>query len=254
MRVGLQLFTVRDQLAADWRRALRRVAEAGYEFVEFAGHPFTTVDAGELRSFLQSVGLKPVSASAPYQRLREDPDPILSAARELGLSFIMTEPDVRGLASPSDVRRLGEEMSEVGLALREKGLRMTMHNHAVQFQHRVEGRPVYWLIVESTDPRYVFFEPDTFWIKFAGFDPVEVISRLRGRCPLVHLKDMRDERTREMEEVGAGVIDFRSVLRACAEAGVEYGFVEHDSPRGDSIEAAARMLSRLKGLMAQRPA
>ena len=246
VRIALQLYTVRDQIAGDWRRALERVAAGGYRAVEFAGNPFMSVPAGELKEFLEGVGLKPVSAHVSYRDLKGDPDRVLSYAVELGLSFVVAEPDVRWVASEKDAAKLAEEVSEVGREVSRRGLRYAMHNHAIQFERLVGGRPVYWLLVELTDPRYVHFQPDVYWVKYAGHDPVEVIERLRGRCPLVHLKDMKDERTREMAEIGEGVIDFAKVVEAGSKAGVEWYIAEHDNPPGDSVESARKMLSYLR--------
>ena len=253
VRIALQLYTVRDQIARDWRGTLERVAAAGYRAVEFAGDPFMSVLAGELKRFLEGVGLKPVSAHVSYRDLRSSSERVLSYAAELGLSFVVAEPDVRWVASERDAAKLAEEVSEVGRAVARRGMRYAMHNHAVQFERLVGGRPVYWLLVELTDPRYVYFQPDVYWIKYAGHDPVEVIERLRGRCPLVHLKDMRDERTREMAEIGEGVIDFAKIVEAGSRAGVEWYIVEHDHPPGDSVESARRMLNYLKSRFGEDP-
>ena len=253
MRVALQLYTVRDQMAKDWRKTLERVAAAGYRAVEFAGGPFLSIPASELKEILGALGLKPVSAGVSYRDLRSDPERVLSYAAELGLRFVQAEPDVRWVASERDAAKLAEEMSEVGREVSRRGMRYTMHNHAVQFERLVGGRPVYWLLVELTDPRYVYFEPDVYWIKYAGHDPVEVIERLRGRCPLVHLKDMKDERTREMAEIGEGVIDFAKIVEAGSRAGVEWYIVEHDHPPGDSVESARKMLNYLKSRFGEDP-
>ncbi len=246
MRVALQLYTVRDQVAAQWQRALRRVAEAGYGAVEFAGHPFMNMGAMELKGFLEQVGLQPVSAHIAYRSLRENPDGVLRYSSELGLEFVVTEPDTRSISSEGELDGLAAEMDRLGMEAAERGLRLAMHNHSVQFERSIGGKPIYWHLVEKTDPRYVFFQPDVYWVKYAGFDPVAVISSLRGRCPLLHLKDMKDERTREMAEVGQGVIDFEAVISAAEKSGAEWYIVEHDHPPGDSIESARRMLEYLK--------
>jgi len=253
VKIALQLYTVRDQMARDWKKTLERVAAAGYRAVEFAGNPFMSAPAGELKKFLETIGLKPVSAHVSYRDLRSSPDRVLSYAAELGLSFIVAEPDFRWVASEKDAAKLAEEMSEVGREVSKRGMRYAMHNHAIQFERLVGGRPVYWLIAELTDPRYVYFQPDVYWIKYAGYDPIEVIERLRGRCPLAHLKDMKDERTREMAEVGEGIIDFAKIVGAGSKAGVEWYVIEHDDPPGDSVESARKMLSYLRSRFGEDP-
>ncbi|MEM2795554.1 MAG: sugar phosphate isomerase/epimerase, partial [Thermofilaceae archaeon] len=222
MQVALQLYTVRDQVAVQWQRTLKLVAKAGYRAIEFAGYPFMSVNADELKAFLRQTGLQPVSAHVSYQDFRKNPENFIRYADELGLTFLVTEPDVRRILSKSELESLAVEMEQLGMEVVKRGLRLAVHNHSIQFERCIDDKPLYWHLVEKTDPRYVLFQPDVYWIKYAGFDPVVVIDSLKGRCPLLHLKDMRDEQTKEMTEIGQGIIDFKKITLIAEKSGVEW--------------------------------
>lgn len=247
MRVALQLYTVRDKIAKDYKHALRMVRESGYKAVEFAGHPFSTVDADELRGLLDQLGLKPISAHVGFDVLdsgkRND---VFQYAFKLGLKYVVSEPDVRRINDFSICVEVVEKMNSIGKDADSYGLKFGMHNHAVEFEKKIDGKPVFDILVEKTDPSYVFFQPDVYWIQYAGYDPCEVIEALRDRCFLIHLKDMKDKVSRRFIELGCGIIDFKAVIEACESSGVEWYIVENDLPTMDSIESAKFALDYLK--------
>jgi len=246
VKVALQLYTVRDKMARDYLSTLRGVRDVGYKAVEFAGHPFGTVEAGELRDVLKRLGLKPVSAHVGFNLIESQPDMVFCYAKEVGLEYIVSEPDVRAIKSLEDCLKVAEKMEAMGGKAREYGLKFGMHNHAIEFEKKIGGDTVYNILVENTSPSLVFFQPDVYWVFYAGYDPCDVIRSLKGRCDLVHLKDMKDEVSKDMVELGQGVIDMRAVIDACNEAGTEWGIVENDRPTMDSIESVRVALEYLK--------
>lgn len=125
-------------------------------------------------------------------------------AKEVGLEYIVSEPNVRAINSLKDCIKVAEKMDVVGGRAREYGLKFGMHNHAIEFEKKVGEDTVYSLLIENTSPSLVFFQPDVYWISYAGYDPCDVIRSLRGRCDLVHLKDMKDRVSKEMVELGEG--------------------------------------------------
>lgn len=247
MKVALQLYTVRDKVAKDYKSALRMVRESGYKAVEFAGHPFSTVDADELKELLDQLGLKPVSAHVSFDVLEsEKRDAVFKYACKLGVKYLVSEPDVRRIDDLSACIKIAEKMNSIGRDVESHGLKFGMHNHAVEFEKKMDGTPIFDLLVEKTDPSYVFFQPDVYWVYYAGYDPCEVIKALRNRCFLVHLKDMKDRVSRRFIELGRGVINFKAVVEVCESSGVEWYIVETDIPTMDSIESAKSSLEYLK--------
>jgi len=246
LKVALQLYTIRDKIAIDYKWALRKVVEIGYRAVEYAGYPFLTVHVDELKGLMKELGLKAVSAHVSYDLLKTDVSRVLNYASRMGLEYIVSEPDIKRISTRAEAVEVAEEMNKLGREIAKRGMRFCMHNHAVQFERKVSGRPVYMILVEESDPRYVHFQLDTYWVKYAGYDPAEVLRILEDRCPLIHLKDMRDEETREMTELGHGIIDFRKVVRIAERIGVQWYIVENDRPSLDSLESARAALAYLR--------
>lgn len=247
MKVALQLYTIRDKVTKDYKRALHMVRESGYKAVEFAGHPFLTVDSGELKSLLNQLDLKPVSAHVSFDVLESDRrDNIFKYSSELGLKYVVSEPDVRRIDDLSMCVKVAEKMNFIGREAEKYGLKFGMHNHAIEFEKKIDNTPIYEIFVEKTDPAYVFFQPDVYWIYYAGYDPCEVINALKNRCYLVHLKDMKDKISRSFIELGRGIIDFKAVIKSCESSGVEWYIIETDIPTMDSIESAKCSLDYLR--------
>ncbi|MCC2684252.1 MAG: sugar phosphate isomerase/epimerase, partial [Paenibacillaceae bacterium] len=104
---------------------------------------------------------------------------------------------------------------------------MLYYNHNWEFE-RFDGKYVIELLMEETDPEWVKFEPDVYWIKRGGEDPAEFLRKLAGRCPLVHIKDMEPGEEQFFAEIGEGIIDFHQVADRAKEAGAEWLVVEQD--------------------------
>jgi len=246
VKVAVQLYTIRDKTSSDYVNALKVVSQVGYKGVEFAGHPFGTVSAEELKRLLGKLGLMPVSAHVAFRDLIEKPSNVIGYAVKLGLKYIVSEPNVREMKSLEDCLEAAESMNDIGRRIKDAGMLFGMHNHAIEFEKKFEGRTVYDILVENTDPALVFFQPDVYWIKYAGYDPVEIISRLRDRCHLIHLKDMKDPESKAFAELGRGIIDFKAIIEAGERSGADWYIFENDRPSVDSFESIKIALEYLR--------
>ncbi len=130
------------------------------------------------------------------------------------------------------------------------------HNHAFEFESK-DGTTLFQVLADNTDKKLVNFEMDLFWVSVAGNDPVEMLHKMKGRVPLVHLKDKAEgtpvlykesvEKS-AFKEVGSGVIDWKKVLVACAATGVQHYFVEQDQTPGDPLESLKKSYQYLAPL------
>jgi sugar phosphate isomerase/epimerase len=121
--------------------------------------------------------------------------------------------------------------------LHDAGLTFSYHNHSFEFV-RFGKRTGLDLLYEESDPRYLQAELDTYWIQHGGGDPADWVRKMKGRMPVVHLKDMvivDGEPT--MAEIGEGNLNWPAILAACAEAGVEWYAIEQDICRRDPFES-----------------
>jgi len=251
-RIGLQLYTVRDQMQADLPGTLARVAAAGYKEVEFAGYFGRT--AAQIRDLLVRNSLTSPATHVPIQMMRGEWQKMLDFAREVGHQWVVIPwlPDEeRG--NTDAWKRIAAELNTGGRAARAAGLRVGYHNHDFELKPTTPSAgaaaaiPLEVLITE-TDPALVDFELDLYWLTKGGADAVDYFNRFGKRFPLVHVKDSRGAPDHVMTEVGTGSIDFRRIFAEGDKGGIRHYFVEHDNPASplESIRTSYNNLSALQ--------
>jgi len=242
-RLGVQLYTLRDRMAAAVQRTLEQVAAIGFREVEFAGyfgHP-----PSRLRRWLDEVGLTAPAAHLPLDDPKLDIPATLDAAATLGHSYvILASLPQEQQASVGGFRQAAIRLNEVGRAARAHGMRVAYHNHDFEFR-RLAGVHPYTLLLDETDSDLVDMEVDVYWMTRAGEDPLRYFQKYPGRFRLCHLKDM--DHGGKITEVGSGQIDFRRILAEGEIAGLRHFFIEHDHPRNslDSVRSSYNYLRRL---------
>jgi sugar phosphate isomerase/epimerase len=265
---GVQLFTVRDQLASDPRATLAALREIGLVEAELyglsgnEGGRFFGLDAAELRRTFEDNGIR-VELSQIDGAL-ENSGAIAASAHALGVSTVIVGlpaelggvRDGRFTVVPvqgrSQLDGLADKLNRVGREYRALGLSFGYHNHQVEFMP-VDGVLPYDYLVSRTDPELVKLELDVGWVALAGADPVAYLRRHAGRVVACHLKDYRegaatDMPERNLVEPGAGTVDFGAVLAAMRDTNVSHGLIEIDEsedPLG-AVERGHRHLQSLK--------
>ncbi len=249
---GLQLFAVRDALAADPEGTLRRVADTGYREVELAGLAGMTATAFQER--LRRHRLAVPSIHAGYDSLSGDLDGVVREARTFGASFIVCPSvDVEERRTADDWKRVCRTLARAGRTLRSYGLALAYHNHDYEFVSFADGATPFDLLLRETDPEDVKLELDVYWVAKGGLDPVRCLRDNAGRIALVHLKDLgRDGAT---VELGGGVLAMEQIVRAALAIGTKHLFVEQDDAADPmlSIDISLRFLERLPSDVRPRP-
>ena len=244
-RAGVQLYTVRDALAADREGTLRRVADIGYREVELAGLPGVTARA--MRTSLQRYGLEAPSMHASYDALRRDFAAVVEEARALGAAYVVCPSvDAGERRTADDWKKVCRTLNGIGRAARSQGLVLAYHNHDFEFVPFDDGTTPFRLLLTETDPQEVKLELDVYWVAKAGLDPVQHLKNGEDRIVLVHLKDLgRDGST---VEVGNGVLPMAEIVRTALLVGVRHLFVEQDDSPDPlaSIATSFRFLERLQ--------
>jgi sugar phosphate isomerase/epimerase len=245
-RIGLQLYTVRELMAQNVEDTLRRVAEVGFQEVEFAGH--FNRPARTLRVSLDAVGLtSPASHLSLADFAPDRASRTLDAATTLGHQYVVIAwIDAAQRGTLDDWRRIAEQFTRIAEMARGQGLRFAYHNH--EYDHvPISGRVPLDVLLESTDPSLVRVELDLYWITKGGGDWQRYFDRWPGRFPMVHVKDSAGASEHAMRDVGAGTIPFASIFAQRKRAGIEHYFVEHDTPEDPiaSIRASYNYLRRL---------
>lgn len=187
MPIALQLYSVRDDLAADFEGTLRKVKELGYEGVEFAG--LCGLEAHDIRTMLDKLGLVGISAHVPIADLLADIPKVVGDYKTIGCQYIAIpwldenrRPGHPGYAQTlADIRAIAEECAR-------QGLQLLYHNHDFEFV-MVDGMYALDRMYAEMPADLLQTELDTCWVNVAGEDPAAYVRKYTGRAPVVHLKD-----------------------------------------------------------------
>jgi sugar phosphate isomerase/epimerase len=245
--IALQLFTVRELLAEDYVGTLKAAAEVGYEHVQLTGAlPF---EGPDMREVLDDIGLGVVGIHVGGQNLMDDLDHWIDYAQAVGTRDLVWPymPDQMRATREDWIRSAGI-LDELGARCREKGIRLSYHNHSFEFE-RFDGDYGLDLLYGNSNPENLFAELDTYWVKHGGEDPVAYIRRYSGRMPILHVKDMADDEEQSFAEIGNGILDWPAIHAAAQEAGVEAYCVEQDRCERPPLESAAISLRFLRELV-----
>jgi sugar phosphate isomerase/epimerase len=239
MRLSVQLYTLRDPIAEDLAGTLSQVRSIGLEYVELAG--LNGRSAEEWRTLLDDLGLKVSGAHIGVDALRDNFDATLEECRTLGIETVIV-PWIGPEAGAQGWDEVGKSLEPIARKVKDAGLRFAYHNHAHEFEG--DGLDKFYA---ATDPELVLAELDLAWVHIGGQDPAAYVRKMAGRVPVVHLKDYDPAKTPRWQPAGQGVVDYDSVLAACAEVGVEFGAIELDESAGDPIEAVRQSYQFLHG-------
>ena len=271
--LGLQLWSVRDQLQADARKTLADIAAIGYREIELFGlgfgdlgdTPFFGLSASEFAAVLEDAGL-----AAPITHINGDAmniSEIADLAQQVGVRHLVVpiapefsgvedgEFRMRGVKGRDQLDRIAERLNRQGEAAMKSGVGFGYHNHQMEFAQLGDENAFDYLFSQA-HPDLVKIELDIGWALVAGADPIEVLHRYAGRVIAVHLKDFDPSLARgdgalpihaQLVEPGSGPTDFVPILAALDATRVNHRFVEVDvspSPM-DSISRGYGHLSAL---------
>lgn len=241
-KVGLMLYTVRVECAHDLEGVLRTVAGLGYDGVELFdlhGH-----EPALVRSWLDELGLVAAGRHAGLDALEQNLPALAAELAVLGTDRIaLSWIDPPG--SAADARAAVSRIAAIAPRAQELGLRFGFHNHWGELAPLDDGVTTLDLLC-ALPPELLWLELDLAWVWEAGADPVALLERLAGRCPLVHVKDLRSRGSHEFCPVGDGAVGYERVLPAALKAGVEWLIVEQDEVDGPPFEAVERSLQAVR--------
>lgn len=240
--VGIQLYTVRDAMAADTLGTLKKLSDLGYKNLELASYAdgkFYGFAPKEFNKIVTDLGMVNLSSHTQVEAAGitvENAQKMADDHAELGVKYCVqpwvNEPD-RNIES---YKKMVGDWNEVGKIMKGVGIQFGYHNHNFEFKEIDGIVPYYDIYMKELDPELVTMEIDLFWVSKAGQNPIEMFKKYPGRFQLFHLKDMHhneapfyDVIKDDVCEVGAGVIDFKSIIAAKDIAGMKHFFVEDDN-------------------------
>jgi sugar phosphate isomerase/epimerase len=257
--VGLQLYSLRAQFKKDVPGTLDEVKGWGVKYAEAYADllPATKLSAAELKSQLDARGIKLVSSHFSYEQIRDNLDGVVRDAEAMGLKYagIAWVPH-KGAFDEKACRETAAVFNRAGEALAKHGIKFFYHVHGYEFQPYKDGT-LLDLLMKETNPKYVHYEMDVFWIVFPGQDPVKLLKKYGKRWELMHLKDMKKGTptgsltggtdVNNDVALGAGQIDMAAILHTAKKTGVKWYFIEDESASSEQqIPESLRWLEQMK--------
>lgn len=268
--VGLQLYSVRDDLAKDFEGTLKKVADMGYEYVEFAG--YYGKSAEELKEVMDKYSLKCISVHQVPAPFFDEGHGIIDFLADLGIKYCAIpwyERSKLEYGTPVWDETI-EKIKAYSAALAEKGIKTLYHNHDFEFD-KIDGKCIFDRLYETLDSGILNPQIDTCWVRYAGYDPVEYIEKYADRLDVIHLKDFvcknlggdpayalidgdgkeipkpsKEENEFKFVPLGMGRQDFKKILEAVEKTGVHTLIVEQDMsvdrPPMEAAEISRRYL------------
>lgn len=237
--IGLQLYTVREQLAEEPVATIKAVADIGYQGVE--GGPPAGMSPANYLSLLADCGLTLIGSGTSSAALRDDLPAVVDHCAALGINTLMTGIGRELRESDGDWKRVVAELGEGCVKAAEAGLRILYHNHAFEFEDKVDGQYGLDYLLSTIPASAIGVELDTYWVKTGGEDPVAYIQKYAGRMPYLHIKDRAPSPADEVcpfAEVGHGILDWPSIFAAAEAAKIEWYIVEQDRCTRPPLESA----------------
>ena len=242
--IALQLYSIKDETQKNFTLALRRVAKIGYSGVEFAG--YGGLPSSELKALLHELGLKVCGSHVSLEELTNNIDSVIEYNLEIGNPYIICP--FASYNDKVDYEKMAETLNTIATKCSAKGIMFGYHNHGHEFQ-KFDGEYGLDIIYKETNAKLVKAEIDTYWVKYAGVDPVEYIKKHAGRCDLIHIKDMEIiDGEKRSTEIGNGIMDIKSIIVEAEKQGAKWLVVEQEffnKPTLESVEIGYKNLKKL---------
>lgn len=244
--IGLQLYSVRDDLSTNLDATLKTVVEMGYKRLEAAGYrdgKFYGKTPAEMKRFLADLGAKMTGSHTGSGLIAQGDEKgwdfwkkNAEATAQLGCKWIVQAGyPVRDLKTIADVKRLADQFNRCGEIAKASGLRFAFHNHVEEF-HKLDGEVPYDVLLDNTDKKLVTFQIDTAQVVYGGYQPHDYVNRYPGRFANWHLKDANPD-GKGSTEFGKGLVDFKALFAVAKKAGLEDYYVEQERYNLTPLEA-----------------
>ncbi|MEP3226148.1 MAG: sugar phosphate isomerase/epimerase [Parasphingorhabdus sp.] len=246
--IGAQLYTVRDAMTNNIDGTLTKISNMGYQTVEFAG--LFGEDPKRVGQLVRSLDMQVIGSHIDAHDLRLRPEKVIAETKALGarymvLAWIPAE-ERQNLEQWEDWIKIINHVAEKAHA---QGIGFAYHNHEFEFTPISDSsRSIepFELLFAKLNPRYVDFELDIYWTRFAGKQPEAYFERFPGRFSMVHIKDM-SRTNKDIVDVGNGRIKIPEIVAQAQKAGVRHFVIEHDNPK-NPFETLQRSLTYLQSI------
>lgn len=252
--IGVQLYTLRNEMSKDPKGSLEKIAKLGYNNVETYGYKegkWFGMNPAEFTEVLKANRLISTSGHTfPGGYFIKDGwedgwKQAVTDAKAIGQEWIVVPYLEDKHRSIDSYKVIADGLNKAGEIAKAGGVQLAYHNHDFEF-NVTEGQNGFDILAQNTDPKLVHFELDLYWAAKAGRDPLAIFAQYPGRISMWHVKDMDKTEKKSFTEVGNGVIDFKAIFKKRKESGLKYFFVEQDICPGSPFDSIEKSINYLK--------
>ena len=245
--IGIQLYSVRDDMMKDPKGSLDQLAKMGYVYVEHANYvkeKFYGFSAPEFRKILDDLGLKMISGHTVMGKQHWD-----ETRKDFSDSWKKTVEDAAVLGqkwviSPSmddsmrktydDFKKYMDIFNKSGELCKKSGMKFGYHNHDFEFSEKLNGEKLFDIIMKSIDPNLVALQLDMGNLYNGGAVALDIMNQFPGRFEIVHVKDeIAAKGSNEKYEstiLGEGIVNTQKVCElAKTKGGTKCYIIEQES-------------------------
>ena len=223
LNIGLQTYTLRDEMHLGYAEVLKRIADIGYKSVEMTYDPKNGEEAGKL---IKKYSMIATGAHIGIDAVENDFDTVKGFMDNIGARSVII-PHIGGelVDSEEKTKETAKRFEAAAKKIAPLGYELGFHNHVLEFERKFSGKTIIDIFFEEAPS--LKFEVDAGWAYAAGADVVASLKKLGGRLSYIHIKDVDEKNT--PTEIGSGKVDMKSVIETAAALGVKWGIVEQDS-------------------------
>lgn len=250
--IALQLYSLREDIKKDYAGTIKKIGAMGYTAIEAADYndgKFYGKTPKEFKADIETAGMKVLSshttkwltdeelASKDFTQTMKWWDQCIEVHKTAGMEYIVA-PSMQVPKTLKDLQTYCEYYNEIGRKCKENNIRFGYHNHAFEFENKIEDIVMYDYMLENTNPEYVFFEMDVYWTVMGQRSPVDYFNKYPGRFILLHIKDNK--------ELGqSGMVGFDAIFKNTDTAGTKYLVVEVEKYNFEPLESVKISLDYL---------
>ena len=249
-KIGSPLFILREECAKDLMIVLEKLAQIGYEGIEFLG--FFGHKPSTIKNKLDSCGLKAIGNHVAFEEFSGNISKVIDEHKEIGCGYITVgAPGVDGMPGGENYARTIEIFEKLGEAMNAAGMKLLYHNHAEELKAKVNGKTILENIFDDTRSDLLYCEPDLGWISIGGENPAYYLEKYKDRCPVIHFKDYIDTSDSFLfRPTGYGVVNNAELYALSLACNPEWYIMDHDCAyERDSYFDLAISLDYFKNLM-----
>ncbi|MEO6221234.1 MAG: sugar phosphate isomerase/epimerase [Ginsengibacter sp.] len=243
---GIQLYTFRTEMLADANGTLKQIAALGFKQIESASSDkgsYYGLKPKEIKQICSDLGM---TLRSGHIHVDEKWQQTIDEAQETGQEYMICSSMPAKGQTVDNYKRTAEAFNKNGEDCKKANIKFGYHNHDYEFESE-NGKVLYDVLVENTDPSLVHLELDLGWVIAAGKDPIDYFNNFPGRFPLWHLKDM-DLAKKQSTEFGKGGLDIKKMLNNEEKSGMKYFFVEQEEYATTPAESMKVNMGYLKNL------